>query len=679
MIQVAAGAVVWLLLLTQQPPVFRSGVQIVEIDARVFDANGRFVGDLTRGDFEILEDGKPQPIASFYLVREIGTSSPEAALSSSSGAASAPSLPQTRQTWIFFFDLNHLTPGSGFDRARKAVEEFIGERFRQGDVAGVLAGNKMINNRLTSVRQELLDAVKQVTPRPETSTRRGELTRAWPRLLDEEEVLRIARNERGAMERAVARACNDDATMCQVADTEVRMKAARLAREIQRSAFETMNAISALAKGLGRIPGPKTVVFLSDGFNVQEAETTLRSVVGQTTWAGARIYAVDVRGLGRLGAPDPGATAAEDPAGAVTRFDAIADAPNSLAIDTGGLMIRNENNIGRALNTIAADSSTYYVLGFSPSSTTWDGKFRAVEVRVKRPGVRVRARKGYLALAPMRLVQPQPVAPRAPEAGEAVVAREAPAATVGAAAPAEVTTAPVLPDPLPSPPPPTSVRLRPDAADKVRELAGNAMPARDAAVRGWEAYQRGDIEAAIGPLEQAAAAPDARPWILYALGLAQTGLGRPADAVATWERVRAAVPDFSAVYMDLAATHTAMSDLSKALEVLRDAEKRWPTDPEVHNAIGVVHFRRGALDEALHAFERAASVAPQESMAYMNLGRTYEARFVRSRRYVTSQRLWTANDDDRRKAIDSYQRYVTVGGPYADAAKEALQRLDWAK
>ncbi len=71
-----------------------------------------------------------------------------------------PPGPRPRQTWIFFFDLNHLTPGGGYDRARKAVEDFVRDRFQEGDLGGVLAGDKMINNRLTSVRQELLDAVQ---------------------------------------------------------------------------------------------------------------------------------------------------------------------------------------------------------------------------------------------------------------------------------------------------------------------------------------------------------------------------------------------------------------------------------------------------------------------------------------------------------------------------------------
>ncbi len=260
---------------------------------------------------------------------------------------------------------------------------------------------------------------KQVKPSGDARSRMTELTREWPRLLDEEEAVRIARNEREPLQRAVSRACSDDPDACRAAppDMQVRGKAQRLQQMIHLASGQTMMALNGLASGLAKMPGPKSVVFLSDGFVTQDIETTLRTVVGQAGRAGARIYAIDVRGLNR------GANAgiidqaqAEDSFGPASKFDSVADGPNSLAVDTGGLMIRNENNIGRALETIAGDANRYYVLGFQPANTTWDGKFRAVQVRVKRDGVRVRARKGYLALEPARMTLPQPIAP-APDEG----------------------------------------------------------------------------------------------------------------------------------------------------------------------------------------------------------------------------------------------------------------------
>jgi tetratricopeptide (TPR) repeat protein len=454
--------------------------------------------------------------------------------------------------------------------------------------------------------------------------------------------------------------------------------------------METLNALNGLASGLARIPGPKTIVFFSDGFVTEQLETTLRSVVGQTARAGGRVYAIDVRGLNRgRSAGDVTQSTVTDEAGAFTGFDAAEDGPNSLAVDTGGLMIRNENNIGRALDTIARDSGRYYVLGYSPSNATFDGKYRPIEVRVKRPDVRVRARKGYLALEPSKMLLPKPIDSTAkaadPRTDLSAEARSAKA------------------DP-PEPPPPTGVtdtgtivktppagsegtmRMRPNLEQAIEELSGgdsavgrNISSADQLAKKGWDAYQRGDVESATAAFTDAARQPDVQPWVLYALGFSQMALAKPADAVASWERVRRAAPEFGNVYIDLADAYIQLSDLTNALAVLRDAEKRWPKDDEIHNAIGVIHFRRGALDEAIAAFTKATEAAPNEGLGYFNLGRTYEMRFARGVRYVSSQKRWVAPQDDLLKAEAHYERCVKLGGPWAEQAREGISRVQWSK
>lgn len=686
----------------QQQPSFKSGVQLVEVDVRVFDRGGRFVTDLTRDDFELVEDGVPQKIEAMLLVGAPGPSAAEP----------APALPKTsdtqepsgRQTWIFFFDLDHLTPGAGFDRARTAVEDFIRKRFREGDVAGVLAGDKMVNNRLTSVRQELLDAVKQVKPRSDSRALYIEMTREWPRLLNEEEALRIGRGEREPLQRAVTRACGDDPEQCQIADSAVRQKGVKIGGDIQRASLTTLRSLNGLASGLARMPGPKTVVLLSNGFVAQEVESTLRSVVGQIARAGARVYAIDVRGLDRAGQSNLIDQAqVESPAGPGTKFDSLADGANSVAVDTGGMMIRNENNFGRALDTIADDSGRYYVLAYQSANSNFDGKYRAIRVRVKREGVRVRARSGYLALPPSRMLLPQPIKP--PDSPSAIAVPDvpplkavpgSPSDTAGAASspstPSSVVPASSEPAGLPtlaapSSPvgpgsaeaTPASVRLRPDTEARIKTLsARDSGEAGDAATRGWDAYQRGDIEAAERELTSAAARSGA-PWVHYALGMSQAGLGRVDQAIASWERVRAAVPDFEPVYMDLADTYAAKSDLTSALAIVREAERRWPKSAEVHSAIGVIHVRRGAIDEGIEALEKTAALTPEDALAFLNLGRAYALRFHRGRRYVTSQRRWVAQDGDRDKAMEALRRCVGLGGPYATTANAELSVLEWSK
>lgn len=674
----------------QQPqqPLFRSGVQVVEVDVRVFDRDGRFVHDLTKDDFELVEGGSAQQIQTVFLVDEGGATLLPATPAPADEPATPPAraaVPGARHTWIFFFDLNHLTPGGGFDRARQAVHDFIRDRFKQGDLGGVVDGTRMVNNRLTSVREELVAAASSVKPLNERRRLYMEMSREWPPLLDEYEVWQISRNDRDALQRAVIRACSEDPNACGRVDPEpqIRAKAQRVHSELQRSSMQTLNAVHGLAAGLAKMPGPKTVVFLTDGFITQEVETTLRSVVGQAARAGARFYAIDVRGLNRGANPEIlNQRAVEDPAGPPPiQLDWAEDAPNSLSVDTGGMMIRNENDIGRALERIAQDAGRYYVLAYQPANTNFDGKYRAIEVRVRRPGVRVRARRGYLALEPARMLIPRPIA--APSEGGAGNAAG------GGAAAAPESTAVRASSPAPTTPgavvagkgaPSGAARLRPDAAGNVAALsAGNTTDAGALAGKGWDAYQRGDVEAALGPLSEAAAAPDARPWVLYALGLSQAALGKPADAALSWERVRQAAPDFQPVYIDLADTYVQLSNTTSALTVLRDAEKRWPDSDDVHNAIGVIHVSRGALDDAIASFQKAVASARAEALGYLNLGRAYELRYTRGRRWVQSQRRWVAPTGDRRRAVEAYERCVKLGGPYAAQASEALSRLDWSR
>jgi VWFA-related protein len=395
-----AGVLGAAVLGAQQAPTFTASAQIVEVDVRAFDRDVRFVEDLTIDDFEVIEGGKPQVVRALYFVGPSAADSPTAPpLVTSRGpdVGSSVPTPAAKQTWIFVFDLNHLTPGAGFDRAKQAVRVFLKEQFREGDLGGVMAGGQMVNNRLTSVRAN-----------GDSRSRLNELTREWPRIRDESEALSIAAENRDALQRAVTRACAEDPSACPGAEGMIREKTRRFRTEVQRSALDTLNAVNTLASGLSRIPGPKTVVFLSDGLVTQEMESTLQSVAGQATRAGARIYAIDVRGLNRGTNTDIGdRMLADSPTGGPARFDITEDAPNSLSVDTGGLFIRNQNNIGQAISSIAADANRYYVIGYQPENLTLDGKYRPIEVRVKRPGVNVRARRGYLALPSAQLLIPK--------------------------------------------------------------------------------------------------------------------------------------------------------------------------------------------------------------------------------------------------------------------------------
>lgn len=317
-----------------QSPSFRSGVEVLQVDARVFDSDGRFVLDLTIDDFELFEDGRPQRIQTLFLAGGVSSPDERGGVGGAERLRATREVPRGPHTWIFVLDQRHMAL-NGFVRARAGITAFLAERFQDGDMAGVVFNDRMIGDRISSTREEYLAAVgKLVQPHDD-----------------------IAGGVPG--------------------------------RDPVLRATATLDVLDALAAGLAAMPGPKTVVLLSDGFtrkaDVMRLAGTLRSVVGTFARAGARIYAVDTRGI--EGAPDHGL--------------------NSLAVDTGGLVLFNLNNIGTALDEIAADTNTYYVIGYQPTNTRLDGTYRAIDVRVQRPGLTVRARKGYLALPPSLMRVPK--------------------------------------------------------------------------------------------------------------------------------------------------------------------------------------------------------------------------------------------------------------------------------
>jgi VWFA-related protein len=657
-----------------QPPPIRTTTLAVELDVTVQDRGGALMTDLRREDFEVMEGGVAQTIETVFLIA--GRAAPPAfavvpgAIEPAPINAAVPVIPAERRVFVFFFDNEHIGSPASLDRARKALTEFLGKQFLPGDVGGIVADGRMIGNRLTSDAEELRSAAAAIKPRTGSRNVAREL-REWPRFRDELEVLKVARSDREATQYVVSRACTEDPDQCLTAESQVREKANRLTQEIRGTAFNTLRSTDALIGGLGRLPGRKIVVFFSDGFVVEERFEALANTVGRSGRTGVRFYTVDTRGLNR--SPDMLDMAiADDPSGAPARFDMLGDATNSLAVDTGGIAIRNENNMGRALDTIARDAGTYYVIGYRPANQNLDGKFRRVSVRVKRPGAVVRARAGYLAIAP-------PVNATTENRHTGALSP-----AIAAAAPSTLPITSLRTDDLPgirpvfSPPPKVVERV--ESLLKQESNAVRLAPSSGEALarEGWALYAKGDVDRARDLLAQAAV--DTAPvWVFYALGQSEFALRNFAPAIAAFTRVRQRMPDLRDVYLDLADAYLQSGDVTSSLATMRDAAARWPQDPEFQNAIGVLHVRRNALDEAINAFSTAAQLAPSEPLAYFNLGRAYELRYSRGSRYVASLRQWIAPEGDRKKAAENYQRYLDLGGPYGDQAREALLRLAWAK
>ena len=85
----------------------------------------------------------------------------------------------------------------------------------------------------------------------------------------------------------------------------------------------------------------------------------------------------------------------------------------TLAVDTDGIAVIDTNDIDTGLKRIVADMSSYYLVGYYTKNAKLDGRFRKITVRVKRPGVNVRARRGYKAATAEELAPPRETSAKA--------------------------------------------------------------------------------------------------------------------------------------------------------------------------------------------------------------------------------------------------------------------------
>jgi VWFA-related protein len=664
----AIGIALQLPLRAQQAPVYRASTDLVEVDVVVHDRNGRFVDDLSLADFEVQENGVTQRPEQLYLR---GAAAPGAAPRSSSPPSSTPTQPAARHIFVFVFDDAHMT-ANGFKRSQAAAQSLFDKQFRDGDIGGIAIGGRIAGSRLTTDRGELLKTVASAKPDLRGNSRRSD-EQSWPRLTAAEGVAIVVHNNQAVRDAAIQRACLDDDTQCRFADVAVAGKAAQLADEARAESTQAVQLLRTLMTGLEKFGGPKTVVFASEGLMTEDSWPLVADAVSLAARANARIYALDARGLNRgLSSLSGGTAGGGASVDALTRLveqmDFGADSTNSLAVDTGGFVVRNENDFSRAIARIGDDASHYYVVGYR-SSLPQDGKFHLLRVTVKRTDVAVRARHGYVA-AP-RPVQTEAAATPAPAAEAPVVAAAPPQAEPASAA-VESGEARVIPR-SPSAP---GVRMRPDAGKHV-DLLLKTESADAEAKAGWEAFQRGDVAAARESLAAAAKDPGAAAWVHYALGMSQYALREYPESAKEWEHVRGAAPEFEPVYFDLVDSYLQMKDHDQALRVLRAAKDRWPRDPDVFNALGVVQTVRGSVDDAVKSFQEAVAVAPADGVGYFNLGRALEMRYAKSQRYVQQLRKWVSNDADRTAALENYKRYLEIGGPYAKDAQAGITRLSW--
>jgi VWFA-related protein len=369
-----------------QQPTFRVQVDAVEIDASVTDAQGNVVTNLTRDDFEILEDGKPQAITSFGLVN-IPRTRPERPLFTSSPIEPDVQSNNQGEGRLFVIALDQVT-GEQILRTRRFVRRFLEQYFAPNDLGAVVFLGRADHSKaqgLTSNPRLLLQAVDAFT---------GGLN-AEPA-------------PQGALP---ATQGGGGAPAISVANVEANF-GLREAMSSFREITEYMATVHGRRKSLLLFSRgyPQEIYRAIDyrGGVLSLAQEDMHRAITAATRNNVVIYPIDPRGL----SPDGDLAESETgpPADADSRLErgfARLEARQSLvalASATGGFPLSNSNSFDAAFDRIVQENSSYYVLGFSSTNERRDGRYRKLDVRVKRPGLVVRGRAGYMA--PLRNERP---------------------------------------------------------------------------------------------------------------------------------------------------------------------------------------------------------------------------------------------------------------------------------
>ena len=440
-------------------PTFRVEANFVRVDVYPTDGNGAPITDLTADDFELLEDGKAQQVTQFERVALSTTTAREERRDPVSVSdARAQAADPRRRVFVVFLDTWHTT-FAGAVRARKPIVDMLERLIGPDDLFAVMTP-EMDPRQITLGRRT--ETIDHILANNTTWGQREALMRLHP----EEQQLEMCFPE-GVPRCSTGSAATNTGVASQLIrrrrEQEVLDALEGLVRYLggireERKALITITSGYHMYEpkrdlvkrddceappsfgGIGTGPdgrlrnnpqrvqvGPVGAMSSADCFNAAMKYAMVNNrqrfmaLTQEANRYNVSFYPFDTRGLSgqdrEIGdrnetmVGDQGewfnrmtGTAPGTMMGDRASLDARIDSMRMLAENTDGLAVINTNDLDGGARRIVQDLSSYYLLGYYSSNEALDGRWRTIRVRIKRPGVQVRARKGYRALRPEDMV-----------------------------------------------------------------------------------------------------------------------------------------------------------------------------------------------------------------------------------------------------------------------------------
>ena len=384
---------------------FPSAVDIVTVDAVVTDKKNAPIEGLTQDSFQVFEDGKPQSIVSFEAVVLPATPAPPKArtraISTNQGAEA-----RSGRTFVILFDDIHLQPFQA-TRAKAAIDQFLKTGTRDGDRVTLIAsgGGAWWSTRMPEGYMELSALLKRLDGREIPDMGQDRVTE-WEALRihiyrDRQVEERVTRRfetygvNPGMRNQSESGASFDGDPLVQGRASEVYYQATAKNKI-------TLNMMERALAALSGTKGRKSMILVGQGFIYDPNLDEFKNVLQASRRGNCAIYFVDTMGLGgmpvSMTAQFGPALPDQDIGAAFAENLERSEGAESLAADSGGFSVKNSNDLARGLVRIADETRVYYLIGYNPTNTARDGKFRKIEVKViPSKDIRVRARKGYYA------------------------------------------------------------------------------------------------------------------------------------------------------------------------------------------------------------------------------------------------------------------------------------------
>lgn len=382
-------------------PTFRTGINFVRVDAIVTDKQGRPVADLKPGDFEVFEDGAPQAIETFKLIRVDGNPPPGESAPREINSIYAEEAEARRddvRLFVIFFDDYHVRLGASL-AVKDPLVKFIETQVGPLDMIAMMYPLDPL--RAVSFTRNKGAVIKQIL-----SWQGRKYQYIPPRNMFEEQYANYPVN--------MVEKIRNQVSLSALRGLMTRLGGMREGRKtvIVVSEGYTDYVPPQLRSNNAQLgmPGVGTSALTGDAsvdpvgamnedrarfFGDMDIRMLMRDVTTDANRNNVSLYMLDPRGLAGFEFDiNEGVGLQMDAAS----LRATQDSLRVMADETDGRAIVNRNDLGSGLGQMMRDASAYYLLGYSSNAAPTDGKFHQIRVRVKRPGIEVRARRGYWAL-----------------------------------------------------------------------------------------------------------------------------------------------------------------------------------------------------------------------------------------------------------------------------------------